>query len=80
MTITLHLDTEIENRLQAQVCDRGISLRDYLLEIAARQAQSDANSPELARKRLIDVLDCVGFCWIGTGYSKVERLSRVVDG
>src|SRR5713226_9356392 len=40
MTVTLHLDPDVEKGLQASARARGLSLRDYVQEIVASRAQS----------------------------------------
>jgi hypothetical protein len=45
MTVTLHLDSEVEKRLVAQAHERGVSLDDYLQEIVTREARLSAASP-----------------------------------
>jgi hypothetical protein len=49
VTVTLHLDPDVEKRLIAQAHERGVSLDDYVQEIVTREACSSVSAPSSIR-------------------------------
>ena len=56
MNVTLSLNPEVEERLNARAHERGVSLHAYLQEVVAREAGEPIQSVTPARRHISDVI------------------------